>query len=185
MTVERFREDDGQGRELVVCDRDDGKAGVQIEEPWRGDAGRVRGSWVADPLTAPDLCRAICEASGTLPPVMLGRPDLASARDADGWVSFRGLRLRRSEDGGVTFAVGGNSETLPPAQARRAAAVAVAMADEQPGAAGELAAVVRAALPPDLEGAEDRGQAWEDIADFLASVLVERYRFTRREDGHG
>jgi hypothetical protein len=127
--VERFREGDGQGRELVVCDRDDGKAAVRIEEP-RVPAGRVCVSWVADPLLAPDLCRAICEAAGTLPPVMLGRPDLAAVLDADGFASFRGLSARRSADGGVTFSVAGNSETLSAPQVRHLAAIAVALADE-------------------------------------------------------
>jgi hypothetical protein len=177
--VERFREDDGQGRELVVYDRDDGKSAVQIEERRAGGVG-VHGSWIANPLIAPDLCRAIFEGAGFLPPLMLGRPDLAAIRDAGGWVAFRGLRFRRAPGGGLTFAIGGKTETLSDPQARHLAAVAVAMADEGPDA-GDLAATIRAGLPGDCEGAEDRGAVWEDVADAIASVLIERYRFTRRE----
>jgi hypothetical protein len=82
------------------------------------------------PDLLPDVIREMCEKAGTAAPVMLGRPDLDSIRDTDGSVPIRGLRLRESGDGGVTVSVGGNAETLSPAQARQAAAVAVALADE-------------------------------------------------------
>lgn len=135
--TEFFSEEDGQGRALVVYGRDDGKAVLQVLER-EGGGMTILGSWLADPAIAPDLHRAICEAAGTLPPVMLGRPDLDSAQGGDGWISFRGLRLRRSLDGGVSFALGGNIETLPGAQARQAAAVAVALADEAEPPAEEV-----------------------------------------------
>jgi hypothetical protein len=129
---------------------------------------------------APDLCRAVFEASGSLPPVMLGRPDLAAVRDPGGWACFRGLQLRESPNGGVSFGIGGNLETLTAAQVRQMAAVAVAMADRETDA-GDLAACIRAGLPADPERAEDRGEVWEDVADQIASVLIARYRFVRRE----
>ena len=132
--AERFREDDGQGRELVVYDREDGKAALQIEGRRHG-VRTADASWVADPAIAPDLHRAICEASGTLPPVMLGRPDLGPTPRT---FLFRGLDVSRSADGGVTFAIGGNRETLPPSQVRQMAATAVALADEPEFAPGDV-----------------------------------------------
>lgn len=53
-----FEEDDGQGRALAVFARDDGKAAVQIEKHGNGIRAMLA-SFVADPLTAPDLCRAM------------------------------------------------------------------------------------------------------------------------------
>jgi hypothetical protein len=74
-----FEQDDGHGRVLRVLARDDGKAAVQIKDA--AGSGMTLGSWIADPVTAPDLCRAIFEAARQVPPVMLGRPDLAEVED--------------------------------------------------------------------------------------------------------
>lgn len=128
-----FDEEDGQGRALRVYTRDDGKAAVQVED--RTGIGRVLASWVADPLTAPDLCAAICKAAGQEPPVMLARPDLEAMAGKDGAVRLGHLALYRTTDGEVAFAVHppgvvtGRAAVLTAAQARQAAAVAVALAD--------------------------------------------------------
>jgi len=136
-------------------------------------------SWVpVDALEIPDVTNAMWRAAGQEPPVMLGRPDLASARDPGGWASFRGLQLRESADGGVSFGIGGNLETLTAAQTRQLAAVAVAMADGQPEA-DDVADFIRAALP----AGEDRGADWQELADWLGTELIKRYRFVKREAG--
>jgi hypothetical protein len=69
-----FDQDDGHGRVLKVLARDDGKAAVQIKDA--AGSGMTLGSWIADPVTAPDLCRAIFEAAGQVPPVTIGRREL-------------------------------------------------------------------------------------------------------------
>lgn len=96
-------------------------------------AGKNGGeSWVpVDALDIPEVTNAMWRACGQEPPVMLGRPDLGL--DLIHWpmeYKFRELAVRRSADGGVTFGIGGNSETLPPSQVRQMAAIAVALADE-------------------------------------------------------
>jgi hypothetical protein len=69
-----FDQDDGHGRILRVLARDDGKAAVQIKDAT--GIGMTLGSWIADPVTAPDLCRAIFEAAGQKPPVTIERQEL-------------------------------------------------------------------------------------------------------------
>ena len=81
-----------------------------------------------DALDIPEVTGKLWEACGQQPPVMLGRPDLDSARDEDGWVSVAGVQLRESA-AGVTVEIPGGMRTLTAAQARQMAAVAVAMAD--------------------------------------------------------
>ena len=79
-----FEEDDGHGCVLAVHGYD-GRAVVQVTD----GPGEIRVvSWVADPLTAPDLCRGIFQAAGLEPPVMLGRPELppgGSSATFGGW----------------------------------------------------------------------------------------------------
>lgn len=112
------------------------------------DDGTVR----VDALGIPELTARLCRACGIEPFVLIGRPDLGGARDQDGWVAFRGLRVRRAPDGGVSFAIGGNTETLPEATARQCAAVTVALADEEELDSAEvedLAHAIRLGLYPD------------------------------------
>lgn len=132
--AEFFHEEDGQGRALRVCGRGDGKAVLQILEREGGGMTDL-GSWLADPAVAPDLCRAIFEAAGAPPPVMLGRPALGPTPRT---FLFRGLDVSRSADGGVTFAIGGNKETLTAPQVRQMAATAVTLADEPEFAPGDV-----------------------------------------------
>lgn len=68
-----FEQDDGHGRVLRVLARTDGRAAVQIKDA--SGIGMTLGSWIADPAVAPDLCRAIFEAAGQVPPVAIGRLD--------------------------------------------------------------------------------------------------------------
>jgi hypothetical protein len=145
--AERFREDDGQGRVLVVYDRDDGKAALRIEGRHHG-VRTADASWVADPALAPDLCRAICEASGTLPPVMLGRPGLP----ADGTsIEVAGFRLWAA--GGTVQYEADRTGELAPHAARQLAAVIVALADSvpvsEPAEVEGLAAAIRADFQSD------------------------------------
>jgi hypothetical protein len=91
-----------------------------------------------DALEIPEITTAMYRACGHKPPVMLGRPDLDAMRGPDGSVRFGNLALYRTADGDIGFAVRlpgeahGVCALLPPAQARQAAAVAVALADEKP-----------------------------------------------------
>jgi hypothetical protein len=71
-----FEKDDGHGRVLKVLARDDGRAAVQIKDAT--GIGMTLGSWIADPTVAPDLCRAIFEAAGQVPPVTIGRLDVTA-----------------------------------------------------------------------------------------------------------
>jgi hypothetical protein len=103
---EYFEEDDGQGRVLKVYGRGDGKAALLITDT--NGSAMVLGSWVADPLKAPALCRAIFEAAGQVPPddddgefelaaILAAHPDatfpeLARAVLADGRFGRRGAR---------------------------------------------------------------------------------------------
>lgn len=145
-----FEENDGQGRVLAVFARDDGKAAVKIERHENGIGG-VLGSFVADPLTAPDLCRAICEAAGTVPPAMLGRPDIPEGTSGSPW---RDCELTVAVDGGKVRQMwrDGPSLSMTPAQARQHAAALVVLADQadaEPDAAEveELAREIHASGP--------------------------------------
>ena len=129
-----------------------------------------------DALDIPEVTNAMHRAAGQEPPVMLGRPDLASARDGNGWIGFRGLQLRKSDDGGVTFSVGGNTETLTEAQARQCAAVVVALADgppePDPAEVDEIAALIYAGLYPGY--AEPPGERARDAARAVLLRLRDR-----------
>jgi hypothetical protein len=130
-----------------------------------------------DPLEIDEHARAMYEAAGVPSPVTLERPDLGPTPRTH---LFRGLDVYRSADGGVTFAIGGNRETLSASLVRQMAAVAVAMADEAPEA-GDVAGFIRAALPAGLAAREDRGADWQELADWLGTELIKRYRFVKRE----
>lgn len=178
--VERFHEDDSNGTSLVVYDRPDGKATLQLEDHGNGIACS-RGYWIADPLTAPDLLRAICEASGTLPPVMLGRPEVP----ADGSpVDRMGFRLRA--DGGKVQYEADRTGELYPGEARALAAMIVALADSvrpepDPGDVDELAKVMRLAIHP---GSGRLGLGPTD-GDRTAAAAALKWMRDRGEAGRG
>lgn len=117
----------GDGRTLVIGPSEEGTGSGWLKVETEDDPDGPRA--YLDGLDIPLVTAKLWEATGALPPVMLGRPDLASARDAGGWVSFGGLRLRESGDGGVSFAMGESTVTLPAGMARQCAAVVVAIAD--------------------------------------------------------
>jgi len=123
--MEPITDHDGARLEVGECGQGDGCLNVTSEKG-------VEVSVCVDPLEILDLTVALYRACGQEPPVMLGRPDVSVLRDRDGWVGLQGLRVRRAEDGGVSFAIGGNVETLSGAMTRTCAAVAVALADAEP-----------------------------------------------------
>jgi hypothetical protein len=119
-----FEQDDGHGRVLKVLARTDGKAAVQIKDA--AGSGMTLGSWIADPKTAPDLCRAIFEACGQVPPVMLGRPELP----LDGPpVKFGRWEFYRAADGGAGVSLDGRPWSGDAGTARQVAAWIAAVAD--------------------------------------------------------
>ena len=123
--MEPITDHDGARLEVLECGQ--GEHGY-LDATGRGDSVQV----CVDPLEIPGLTVALYKAAGQEPPVMLGRPDVAVLRGHEGWVRLRGLRVRRAAGGGVEFAIGGNTETLPDAMTRTCAAVAVALADAEP-----------------------------------------------------
>jgi hypothetical protein len=139
----------GSGRKLIIGPTGgEGRCYLRVESGDDADGP----SACLDGLDLPEIMVKACEAAGTAPPVMLGRPDVNAMRDARGWVSFRGVQLRESRDGGVSLGIGGNLETLSSAQARQMAAVAVAMADKppepDPAEVGEIAALIYQTMYP-------------------------------------
>jgi hypothetical protein len=160
----------GGGRWLEVREvREDDPSGTEGCVVTTGERG-----FVLDSADFPEVARAMWAAYGQAPPVMLGRPDLDALRDRDGWIEFRGLRVRRAPGGGVSFAVGGNAETLPEAMARQCAAVTVALADERKDAA-DLAAVIRSEFPASGDGDEER--MYQLIAGRAAAkILADGYQ---------
>lgn len=115
--------------------------------------------FAVDPLEIPEITNAMYEAAGTVPPVMLARPDLDSMRSSDGGIRFGDLLLYKTAAGEVAFAVHHVGQTvatfvlLSPAQARQAAAATVALADElpelDPAEIEELAVAIRREIYPD------------------------------------
>lgn len=91
-----FDQDDGHGRVLKVLARTDGRAAVQIKDAT--GIGMTLGSWIADPTVAPDLCRAIFEAAGQVPPVMPERRE--PGVDDDGEFELAAILARHP---GATF----------------------------------------------------------------------------------
>jgi hypothetical protein len=138
-----YRHEDGDYDWLTITEAVD-RPGTALMRACRNGVG----------VTATEIdgiARAMWRACGLDSPVMLGRPNLDSVRDADGWVSFRGLRLRRSADDGVSFTIGGNMETLVVSQTRQLASVAAALTEGEsdPGEVDELAAEIRADFQSD------------------------------------
>jgi hypothetical protein len=145
----------------------------------------VDGRVGVDALDIPKLTVMLYRACGQEPPVMIGRPGLDSVRDADGWVSFRGLRVRRAAGGGVSFAIGGNTETLSEAMARQCAAVTVALADERADEE-DLTALIRSEFPDSSDGDEEAMRAFDLIAERAAAKILADGRFGRTEGAsHG
>jgi hypothetical protein len=157
-------EPDHDGAWLVAGECGQGDGYVEVHD---GKGGVAQAC--PDPMEIPGLAVALYEASNLVPPVMLGRPDLRALGGEVGVISFRGLRLYRAATGGVSFAIGGNVETLTDAMARQAAAVAVALADSpepDPDGVAVLSAVIR--------DADERECDADDLARIILSAGYRR-----------
>jgi hypothetical protein len=121
-----------------------------------------------DPLEIDEHARAMYEAAGVPSPVTLERPDLGPTPRTH---LFRGLDVYRSADDGVTFAIGGNRETLSASLVRQMAAVAVALAD-----AGEPDQAEVDALESVLREASGRHDPDDTMTGIARAILAAGYR---------
>lgn len=109
-----------------------------------------------DASAIPAVTNALWRSCGIEPPVMLARPQLV---DPDHVTEFRALAVYRSSDGGVSFAIGGNTETLDQVTTRRMAAHAVAVADSPAPAEDHVEELVNVLCDAESENSTPYGVA--------------------------